>query len=353
MRGFTLKALVITLATAFSLPAAHAAHGHKHGRAAVASKKVAKEEREHRKRQIALSRDEQPHGKRKGYQRVAFASAMAGVPPVLTAGDLAGLNLTRDPLALSSNVALVMDQTSSEVLFEKNSSISLPIASITKLMTSLVVVEAGQDLEETLTVTEDDVDREKFSHSRLRVGSQLSRSNMLHIALMSSENRAAAALGRNYPGGIRAFVAAMNAKANELGMTSSHFADSTGLNSWNVSSARDLAKLVVAAYQHPLIRQYSTDSRYAVDPGGRTLEYRNSNGLIENPDWEIGLQKTGYISEAGRCLVMQVHVSGRPFVMIFLDSKSKQARLADASRIRKWLENRGASAMSERSAKRS
>ena len=382
MRGLILKALVITLATAFSMTGAQAANSARcaasaagkkaactHGvakapaaakktaraRAAVKDRKLATEEREHRKRQLALAGDDQPRGsKRKGsYQRVAYASAMAGVPPMLTAGDLAGLNLTHDPLALSSNVALVMDQTTSEVLFEKNSSIALPIASITKLMTSLVVVEAGQDLDETLTVTEEDVDREKFSHSRLRVGSQLSRSNMLHIALMSSENRAAAALGRNYPGGIRAFVTAMNAKARELGMNSSHFADSTGLNSANVSSARDLAKLVVAAYQHPLIRQYSTDSRYAVDPGGRTLEYRNSNGLIENRDWEIGLQKTGYISEAGRCLVMQVHVSGRPVVMIFLDSKSKQARLADASRIRKWLENRGASAMSDRSSKRS
>ncbi len=368
MRGFILKALVVTLATAYSLPAAQAANTQKRttasnadagkksarSRGVVRDKKLAREEREHRKRQLALERDDQPRaGKRKGYQRVAFASAMAGVPPVLTAGDLAGLNLTQDPLALSSNVALVMDQTSGEVLFEKNAHIALPIASITKLMTSLVVVEAGQDLEETLTVTEEDVDREKFSHSRLRVGSQLSRSNMLHIALMSSENRAAASLGRNYPGGIRAFVAAMNAKARELGMSSSNFSDSTGLNSSNVSSARDLAKLVVAAYQHPLIRQYSTDSRYAVDPGGRTLEYRNSNGLIENPDWEIGLQKTGYISEAGRCLVMQVHVSGRPVVMIFLDSKSKQARLTDASRIRKWLENRGASAMSDRSSKRS
>jgi D-alanyl-D-alanine endopeptidase (penicillin-binding protein 7) len=315
-----------------------------------------REAREHLRRQMALEGGgvQKSSAKRRGaYQKVAFASALAGVPPVLTAGDLAGLNLTPNPLALSSNVALVMDQTTNEVLFEKNATIPLPIASITKLMTSLVVVEAGQDLDELLTVTEEDVDREKFTHSRLRVGAQLSRANMLHIALMSSENRAAAALGRSYPGGIRAFVAAMNTRARELGMDSSQFSDSTGLNSSNVSSARDLAKLVVAAYQHPLIRQYSTDSRYAVDPGGRTLEYRNSNGLIESSDWEIGLQKTGYISEAGRCLVMHVHVSGRPFVMIFLDSKSKQARLADASRIRKWLESRGASVVSERRSNRS
>ncbi len=285
--------------------------------------------------------------KRKGgFHRVAYATALSGVPPLMSAGDLAGLSLTRDPLDLKSNVALVLDQRSNEVLFEKNAAVALPIASITKLMTSLVVVEAGQDLEEQLLVTEDDIDREKFSHSRLRVGSQLSRSNMLHIALMSSENRAASALGRHYPGGLPAFVQAMNAKARELGMVNSRFADSTGLSSTNVSSARDLAKLVIAAHKHPLIRQYSTDSRYAVDPGGRMLQYRNSNGLIENPEWEIGLQKTGYISEAGRCLVMQVNIADRPIVMIFLDAKSKQSRLADADRIRKWLENRGTAAIS-------
>lgn len=360
MRGFSLKALLIALAAVFALPAVHAAHPQKStavGKKAAAgkqaragSKAVTKTANSRKARVIRATYS----GKRKmTSQRVAYASAVAGVPPLLTAGDLAGLHLTRDPLELSSNVALVLDQGTNEVLFEKNAAVALPIASITKLMTSLVVVEASQDLDEILTVTEEDVDREKFSHSRLRVGSQLSRANMLHIALMSSENRAASALGRHYPGGIRAFVAAMNDKARELGMTSSRFADSTGLNSANVSSARDLAKLVIAAYQHPLIRQYSTDSRYAVDPGGRTLEYRNSNGLIERPDWEIGLQKTGYISEAGRCLVMQVHVSGRPVVMIFLDSKSKHSRLADAGRIRKWLENRGASVMSERTAKRS
>jgi D-alanyl-D-alanine endopeptidase (penicillin-binding protein 7) len=285
--------------------------------------------------------------KRKGgFHRVAYATALSGVPPLMSAGDLAGLSLTRDPLELKSNVALVLDQRSNEVLFEKNAAVALPIASITKLMTSLVVVEAGQDLDEQLLVTEDDIDREKFSHSRLRVGSQLSRSNMLHIALMSSENRAASALGRHYPGGLPAFVQAMNAKARELGMVNSRFADSTGLSSTNVSSARDLAKLVIAAHKHPLIRQYSTDSRYAVDPGGRMLQYRNSNGLIENPEWEIGLQKTGYISEAGRCLVMQVNIADRPIVMIFLDAKSKQSRLADADRIRKWLENRGTAAIS-------
>lgn len=278
-------------------------------------------------------------GRKIVHERIAPLPVLPVVPPVMTAGDLAGLNLTRDPLDLKSNAALVLDQSTAEVLFEKNSQVALPIASITKLMTSVVVVEANQNMEEPITVTNEDVDREKFSHSRLRVGSQLTRANMLHIALMSSENRAASALGRSYPGGLPAFVAAMNAKARALGMTNTHYVDSTGLSSNNVSTARDLAKLVIAAHQHPLIRQYSTDSKYAVEPGGPMLQYRNSNHLVDNPDWQIGLQKTGYISEAGRCLVMQTQIEGRSIVMVFLDSKGKSSRLADAGRIRKWLEN--------------
>ncbi|HTH45058.1 MAG TPA: D-alanyl-D-alanine endopeptidase [Oxalicibacterium sp.] len=278
------------------------------------------------------------HGKRKVvYQREAKA-VIPAVPPVMTAGDLAGLNMTRDSLALASNVALVMDESSSQVLFEKNANVALPIASITKLMTGMVVVESGQDMNEIIQVTDDDVDRLRFSSSRLRVGSKLPRSKMLHIALMSSENRAASALGRNYPGGIHAFVAAMNAKARELGMTSTHYVDSTGLSSQNVASARDLAKLLLAASHHPILCQYTTDTKYVVEPGGRALQYANSNRLVNNPDWEIGIQKTGFINEAGHCLVMQANIDGRSVVMIFLDSKGKYSRLADAKRIRKWLE---------------
>ena len=279
------------------------------------------------------------HGRRHiSYQRVAVRPAIPAVPPVVSAGDLAGLNLTRDPLDLKSSVALVLDQSNSKVLFEKNSNVALPIASITKLMTSMVVVESHQNMDEIIEVTDGDIDHEKNTSSRLRIGSQLSRANMLHIALMSSENRAASALGRNYPGGIVAFVAAMNAKAKSLGMNDTHYVDSTGLSSHNVASARDLAKLVMAARQHPLICQYSTDTKYVVEPGGRPLQYSNSNHLVANPNWEIGLQKTGYISEAGRCLVMQANIEGRPIVMVFLDSKGKQSRLADAGRVRKWIE---------------
>ncbi|EGF31152.1 Penicillin-binding protein precursor (D-alanyl-D-alanine-endopeptidase) (DD-endopeptidase) [Oxalobacteraceae bacterium IMCC9480] len=265
-------------------------------------------------------------------------AAIAVVPAVVSAGDLAGLNLTRDALDLKSNVALVMDQSNSKVLFEKNSNVALPIASITKLMTSMVVVESNQNMDEMIEVTSDDIDREKNSSSRLRVGSILSRSNMLHIALMSSENRAASALGRNYPGGLPAFVGAMNAKAKSLGMNDTRYVDSTGLSSHNVASAQDLAKLVIAARQHQIIGQYSTDTKYVVKPGSGALQYSNSNHLVGNPAWDIDLQKTGYINEAGRCMVMLTNIEGRPIVMVFLDSKGKQSRTADAGRIRKWIE---------------
>lgn len=269
---------------------------------------------------------------------VAGRVALAPAAEKPGSGDMAGLKHAQDPLALQSNVAYVVDQASSKVLFEKNSDLSLPIASITKLMTSLVVVEAQQDMNETIEVTNEDIDKEKGTGSRLRIGARLPRSDMLHIALMSSENRAASALGRSYPGGLPAFVAAMNAKARLLGMSDTHYVDSSGLSSQNRASARDLVKLVNAAYQHPLIRQYSTDAKYVVTPGGRPLEYGTSNRLVANPAWEIGLQKTGYIAEAGRCLVMQAMIEGRAIVMVFLDSKGKYSRLADAGRIKKWLE---------------
>ena len=276
-------------------------------------------------------------GKRKVvYTRVASARYVE--PVRMSVGDRAGLNLTRDPLDLASSVALVLDQSTSEILFEKNANVALPIASITKLMTGLVVVEANLNMDEVLTVTEDDVDHEKFSSSRLRVGSQMTRSSLLHIALMSSENRAAAALARNYPGGVAGFVEAMNAKARELGMTRTHYVDSSGLSSRNVASAQDLARLVAFAYHQPLLRQFSTDPHSEVDAGGRIMQYNNTNYLVKMPDWDIGLQKTGFINEAGRCLVMQTVVQGRPVIMVFLDSKGKQSRTADAGRVKRWLE---------------
>ena len=286
-----------------------------------------------------ISRTVVINGKRRTVvQRVMSSRNYVVAAPRMSAGDRAGLNLTRDPLDLASSVALVLDQNNSQVLFEKNANVSLPIASITKLMTGLIVVEAGQDMNEVLTVTEDDVDREKFTGSRLAVGSQMTRASMLHIALMSSENRAAAALGRNYPGGVAGFVAAMNAKAAALRMYDTRYVDSSGLSSRNVASARDLAKLAIVAYQQPLLRQYSTDPNSVVDAGRRMMSYRNTNYLVNLPDWEIGLQKTGFINEAGRCLVMQAMIDGRAVIMVFLDSKGKQSRTADAGRVKRWLE---------------
>jgi D-alanyl-D-alanine endopeptidase (penicillin-binding protein 7) len=252
-------------------------------------------------------------------------------------GALHGLHGTADALDLKSSVALVMDQDTNEILFGKNLQAVLPIASITKLMTALVVTEAQLPLDETLTVTQDDVDTEKGSRSRLTVGTQLSREKMLHLALMSSENRAAHALGRSYPGGLGAFVSAMNDKAQTLGMVDTRYVEPTGLSSMNQSSARDLAILVNAAHQHQIIRELSTSPEYQVAIGRHELTFRNTNGLVRSPSWDIGLQKTGYISEAGRCLVMQAQMAGRKLIMVFLDSAGKYSRIGDAERVRRWI----------------
>lgn len=254
-------------------------------------------------------------------------------------GQLYGLHQTQDPLELKSSVALVMDQDTNEVMLSKNPEAVLPIASLTKLMTAVVVVEAHLPLDDAITVTSDDVDTEKNSSSRLAVGSTLSRGELLHLALMSSENRAAHALGRTYPGGLPAFVSAMNAKARLLGMHDTRYVDPTGLNSGNQATARDLATLVKAAYQQPLIRELSISPEHAVRLGNRQLQFRNTNSLVRSPSWDIGLQKTGYIVEAGRCLVMQASMAGRKFIMVFLDSTGKYSRQADAERVRRWLEN--------------
>jgi len=252
-------------------------------------------------------------------------------------GQRAGLHDTADPLDLRSSVALVIDQDTQQVLFSKNPDAVLPIASITKLMTAMVVLEAGQSLDEQLLITQDDVDTEKGSGSRLRVGSTLSRGDMLHLALMASENRAANALGRHYPGGLKVFVEAMNRKARSLGMTNTRYVEPTGLSSANQSSAHDLSVLVRAASEHQLIRELSTTADANVNVGSRSMQFRNTNGLIRNPSWEIGLQKTGYISEAGRCVVMQAQLAGRKLIMVLLDSAGRYSRIGDAERLRNWI----------------
>ena len=265
--------------------------------------------------------------------RVAF------IPPKQSFGQLAGLHEVGDPLDLKSSVALVVDQDTNEVLLSKNDQAVLPIASLTKLMTGMIISQAKLPMDEPITITQDDVDTEKGSRSRLLVGSTLTRGEMLHLALMSSENRAAHALGRNYPGGLEVFVALMNAKARQLGMTDTRYVEPTGLSSRNQSSARDLAVLVKVAHGDPLLRELSTSPGYEVAVGPKTLQYNNTNGLVKNPTWDIGLQKTGYISEAGRCLVMQTQIAGRKLIMVFLDSAGKFSRLGDAERVRHWVES--------------
>jgi D-alanyl-D-alanine endopeptidase (penicillin-binding protein 7) len=215
----------------------------------------------------------------------------------------------------------------------------LPIASLTKLMTGMIISQAKLPMDEPITITQDDVDTEKGSRSRLTVGTTLTRGEMLHLALMSSENRAAHALGRTYPGGLEVFVTQMNAKARLLGMTDTRYVEPTGLSSRNQSSARDLATLVNVAHGDPLLRELSTSPGYEVAVGPKTLQYNNTNGLVKNPTWDIGLQKTGYISEAGRCLVMQTQIAGRKLIMVFLDSAGKFSRLGDAERVRHWVES--------------
>jgi len=270
-------------------------------------------------------------------RHVRRAASVVRIPARPSFGEISGLHSTPDALDLKSSVALVLDQDTDEVLFSKNSQAVLPIASITKLMTAVVVTEAGLPLDEVLTVSQDDVDTEKGSRSRLRVGTQLTRGEMLHLALMASENRAAHALGRHFPGGMDAFVAAMNHKAQTLGMVDTRYVEPTGLSSRNQSSARDLATLVKAAYDHQIIRDLSTSPEHQVAVGNRQMQFRNTNLLVRNPSWEIGLQKTGYIAEAGRCLVMQAQLAGRKLIMVFLDSAGKYSRLGDAERVRKWV----------------
>ena len=241
---------------------------------------------------------------------------------------------------LKSTSALVLDQSGQRVLYAKNIDWVVPIASITKLMTALVVLDSGLPLDQPITISKEDRDGLKGTRSRLGVGIKVTRGDLLRLALMASENRAAAALAREYPGGTPAFVAAMNRKAAELGMWHSRFVDGTGLSNGNVSNAQDLARLVGAAYQHPLIREYTTDTQYTVRlANGRKMQFSNSNRLVRNTGWEIGLSKTGYISEAGRCLVMQAQIAATPVIIVLLDSWGQLTRIADANRIKKWIES--------------
>ncbi len=283
-----------------------------------------------------------PSTARAGSSRAARAAQKARNVTPATAGGV-DLWQGQEHLAVRSGSALVIAQDGGEALYEKNARVVVPIASITKVMTAMVVLDSMPNLQAPITITDDDVDYLKGSRSRLRVGSVITREMALLLALMSSENRAANALGRHYPGGLPAFIAAMNRKAASLGMSRTHFADPTGLTSHNVSTAHDLARMVAAAYRYPLIREFSTTPGATAEVKGRELEYRNTNQLVKSPTWEIGLSKTGYIQEAGKCLVMQARVADRPVVIVLLDSSGKQTRIGDANRIKRWMESASAS----------
>lgn len=319
---------ILTFSAALIAPAANAA---------TAKKQVVK------KSHAAKTVSKKVISSRKSVRFVSKSSrrsvVIAATPARPSFGQLAGLHTAQDPLDLKSSVALVIDQDTHEVLFSKNGHAVLPIASLTKLMTGVIISAARLPMDESIMITQDDVDTEKGSRSRLRVGSSLTRGELLHLALMSSENRAAHALGRTYPGGMPAFVSLMNAKAKMLGMKDTRYVEPTGLSSQNQSSAQDLATLVNAAHSDPVLRELSTSTGYEVSVGRQTLQYNNTNRLVKNPEWEIGLQKTGYISEAGQCLVMQTKIAGRKLIMVFLDSAGKLSRLGDAERVRKWVES--------------
>jgi D-alanyl-D-alanine endopeptidase (penicillin-binding protein 7) len=328
---------LVVLSVALGAPAANAANAKSGAKSLVVKKSHAKNSGIG-KRGVSI---------RKGVRAKSFV-ARAVVPPVLSFGQMAGLHGAQDPLDLKSSVALVVDQDTSEVLFKKNETAVLPIASLTKLMTGVIISGARLSMDELITVTQDDVDTEKHSSSRLQVGTTLTRGELMHLALMSSENRAAHALGRTYPGGLSTFVNLMNAKATMLGMRDTRYVEPTGLSSRNQSSAQDLATLVNAAYGDPILREFTTSPGYQIAVGNRTLQYKNTNSLLKNPEWDIGLQKTGYISEAGQCLVMQARVAGRKLIMVFLDSAGKLSRVGDAERVRRWMEAQPVDAQKER-----
>ncbi len=255
-------------------------------------------------------------------------------------------DIVPESLQLASNSAVVFNENNGEVLFSKNNQAPMPIASITKLMTAMVTLDAKLPMDELVTISDEDIDKLRNTGSRLQVGTTLTRAELLLLALMSSENRAAAALARSYPGGTHAFVSKMNAKALSVGMKHATFYDSTGLNGGNVASAADLVMMVQAAYDYPEIRRYSTTPEYEVFlPSGRRLAYNNTNALVKEDDWQIGLSKTGFLNEAGKCLVMQATISNTPLVIVLLDSAGKYTRLADANRIKAWLERGGGAKM--------
>ena len=306
----------------------HAAAHRSQAKKAVVAKAAVKAEQGAKRGHVARLRGKARH--------VALAAPVVHRAAVAVAAP--EIDQEGNPL-LHSAAFMIADQATGSVILEKRSDAVLPIASITKMITAMVVLDARLNLDEILTIAADDVDTLRGSSSHVPVGTELSREDMLRLALMSSENRAAAALARNYPGGLPAFVMAMNRKALSLGLRETRFSDSTGLNSANVSSARDLVKMVSAASRYPLIRDFSTTANYVVSLNGRQRQFNNTNALVSSPDWQIGVSKTGYINESGKCLVMQAWLLNKPMIIVLLDSLGRFTRVADAQRVKRWLES--------------
>lgn len=325
-----LLALLASLTLVAAPLQGFAAKAETHGAKKTTSKSVAA------KKQVAKKQLAKKQVAKKTQKKKVLASVPARKP-------VRQVVLNDDPtrLAIQSSAAVVIDQNSGKVLVEKQPDVVVPIASITKLMTAMVVIDAGLDLGEVIAISTEDIDDLKGTRSRLPVGTTMTRETAMLLALMSSENRAANALGRHYPGGIHAFAQAMNRKARSLGMFDSRFEEPTGLSSNNVSTAHDLARMVTAAARYPQIRMFSTTAEAKLELNGRIQTFGNTNALVRSDNWHIGLSKTGYISEAGRCLVMQAWVADKPVIIVLLDSQGKMTRVGDANRIKRWMESAG------------
>ncbi|MES3040298.1 MAG: D-alanyl-D-alanine endopeptidase [Pseudomonadota bacterium] len=333
-----LIALAVATPTALAPITAQAAIQTQAQQSSAAKKQAAKKAKAAAKKRLAAK-----SSKRKVAKKVVTSAAVA-----LTAAELAAQerrqapaeirNSLDLPLDIQSRAALITNAKTGEMLYGKNYNQTMPIASITKLMTAMVVLDAGLDMNDPVTVTQDDVDKLRMTHSRLSVGTTLTRADMMLIALMASENRAAASLARSYPGGTQAAIAAMNRKAAKLGMSHTRFHDGTGLSGDNTSTPGDLAKMVQAAYRYADIRAFSTTPQYQVHSRGHLLQYKNTNLLVKEPDWDIGVSKTGFINEAGRCLVMLARIRDEPVIIVLMDSWGKHTRIGDANRVKQWLE---------------
>ncbi|WP_028455083.1 D-alanyl-D-alanine endopeptidase [Chitinilyticum litopenaei] len=336
MRKILLRTFALALSACLALNAHAASSSEKAGSKAKTVKKQTTAKQVSNKKSSAGKKVTITSRNKTSIKKQAVAKARRDVDVARVAAPVS----TLDNPGLQSANALIINASNGQILFEKNADKATPIASITKLMTAMVVLDARLPLNELLTISQEDVDTLKHTTSRLQVGTELTRGEMLLLALMSSENRAASALGRHYPGGRAMFLQRMNEKAFQLGMTHTRFVDSSGLNPGNVSTPRDLALMVKAAARYPEIQQFSTSSEYILtsNVSGHEMAFRNTNPLVKSEDWEINLTKTGYISEAGRCLVMQTMINGMPVVMVLMDSDGKFTRVGDAQRVRRWLE---------------